>query len=50
MRYLANYLEVSTEISPEPFTYEREEFLQAPEIPCVSIQQPWVIFAYKSLP
>jgi len=48
MRYLANYLEVSTltEISSEPVTYEREEFLQAPEIPSVSIQQPLVIFVF----
>jgi len=46
MGYLANYLEVSAEISPEPVTYECEEFLQALEIPCVSIQQPSVIFAF----
>jgi len=47
MGYLTNYLEVSTlaEISSEPVAYEREEFLQAPEIPSVSIQQPSVIFA-----
>jgi len=46
MGYLANYLEVSTEISAEPVTYQREEFLQSPEIPCMSIQQLLVIFAF----
>jgi len=48
MGYLGNYLEVSTlaEISSEPVTHERDEFLQALEIPSVSIQQPSVIFGF----
>jgi len=47
MGYLANYLKVSTEISPEPVIYQCEEFLQALEIPSVSIQQPSVIFMFR---